>query len=123
MLGSEKPMTFVATAQPEKALAFYRDVLGLRFVEDTPFAIVFDANGTMLRIQKVEKVVAPPYTTLGWEVADLDATMAGLVEKGVTFAQFGMPGQDARGVWTAPGGARIAWFRDPDGHTLSLTSF
>jgi catechol 2,3-dioxygenase-like lactoylglutathione lyase family enzyme len=115
-------MGFVATAQPEKALAFYRDVLGLRLVEDTPFAIVFDAHGITLRVQKAEKVVVPPYTTLGWQVADLDGVMTALEEKGVTFQQFGMPGQDARGVWTAPGGARIAWFKDPDGHTLSLTA-
>jgi len=31
--------------------------------------------------------------------------------------------QDERGVWTAPGGTKIAWFLDPDGNNLSLTEF
>jgi predicted enzyme related to lactoylglutathione lyase len=31
--------------------------------------------------------------------------------------------QDDLGIWTTPGGDRIAWFTDPDGNVLSLTQF
>ncbi|MCB9682213.1 MAG: VOC family protein [Alphaproteobacteria bacterium] len=120
MLADAHLGAFVATSQPDVARAFYRDTLGLTLVEDGPFALVFDGGGTVLRVQKVQQVVAPPYTSIGWRVADIEATVQALTDKGVVFARYpGMP-QDALGIWDAPGGAKVAWFKDPDGHTLSL---
>jgi catechol 2,3-dioxygenase-like lactoylglutathione lyase family enzyme len=121
LLGAEKLIAFAATTSPARAKRFYRDVLGLRLVEETPFALVFDANGTMLRVTPVEKVVTGEYTVLGWHVRDIDATIGKLEKAGVTFNRYPGMGQDKLGVWTSPNGARVAWFKDPDGHTLSLT--
>ena len=87
------------------------------------FAIVFDANGVMLRVQKVQSHTPPPYTVLGWEVADVHAAVEALSGRGVTVERYEGMGQDESGVWTSPAGAHIAWFRDPDGNTLSLTQF
>jgi catechol 2,3-dioxygenase-like lactoylglutathione lyase family enzyme len=113
-------MTFVATARPAEARAFYEGVLGLTFVEDSPFALVFDLHGTMLRIQKVHQVVATTYTALGWQVADIRATVKELTGAGVTFERYeGMP-QDELGIWATLDGSAVAWFKDPDGNTLSL---
>ncbi len=123
MLRIAKVMTFVATNQPDAALAFYRDVLGLAFVEDNGFSLVFDLAGIHLRVQKTRGFTPPPHTALGWEVDDIATMMATLVERGVRFEQVGIPDQDASGVWTAPGGVRVAWFKDPDGNVLSLTQF
>lgn len=120
MLASADLIAFVATANAEAAIAFYRDVLGLRFVSDDPFAVVFDLNGTMLRIAKVESFTPAPQTVLGWQVDDIESTVRGLGEKGVTFEHYEQLEQDDLGIWTSPG-ARIAWFKDPDGNTLSLT--
>jgi catechol 2,3-dioxygenase-like lactoylglutathione lyase family enzyme len=113
-------MTFVATAKPVEARAFYEGVLGLTFVEDSPFALVFDLHGSMLRIQKVTHVVATTYTDLGWQVADVREAVKELTEAGVSFERYeGMP-QDALGIWATPDGSAVAWFKDPDGNTLSL---
>jgi catechol 2,3-dioxygenase-like lactoylglutathione lyase family enzyme len=122
VLGSSKIMAFVATRDPERAKTFYRDALGLHLVqEELPFALVFDAHGTMLRVTIVPEHHVAPYTVLGWEVADIVATAKKLVEAGVKLARYpGMP-QDELGIWTAPGGARVAWFQDPDGNVLSVT--
>ena len=121
MIENAKLMAFVATANPDQTKTFYASVLGLRLVSDDPFALVFDANGTLLRVQKVETVVAPPYTQVGWIVADIEATVRGLLTRGVTCARFPGLTQDDLGIWTAPGGFKIAWFKDPAGHILSLT--
>jgi hypothetical protein len=75
----------------------------------------------MLRITAVDPVVAAPYTILGWQVSNIDSMVDDLAGRGVTFLLYENMGQDDRGVWTAPGGAKVAWFRDPDGNTLSLT--
>ncbi len=124
LLGSSKVAAFSATADPERAKAFYRDQLGLTLVSDESFALVFDANGTMLRVQKVKEVGEAKYTTLGWNVADIAAMVDELEKAGVKFERYGFPGQDEKGIWTPPGGAaKIAWFKDPDGNILSLAQF
>ncbi len=120
-LRSRKIVAFVATSSPAKAKTFYRDKLGLRLVEEGPFALVFDAHGTMLRVTPVEKVAAAGYTVLGWQVPDIEDTVTRLKKAGVRFQRYAGMGQDRQGIWQSPGGARIAWFKDPDGNTLSVS--
>ena len=121
MLAQSDMIAFIATAHPEEAKVFYSEVLGLCLLEETPFALVFDANGTMLRIQKVETVAKAGYTTLGWHVGNIHAAVELLQRRGIRFERFaGLP-QDEQGIWTTPDGHKIAWFTDPDGNTLSLT--
>jgi catechol 2,3-dioxygenase-like lactoylglutathione lyase family enzyme len=123
MLGNSPVITFVATTKPDAARAFYEGVLGLAFVADDPFALVFDASGVMLRMFKVESHTPPSYTVLGWTVPHIEAMIDGLAARGVTFERFAGMEQDARGIWMSPSGARVAWFKDPDGNVLSLTQF
>lgn len=120
MLNDAKLMAFGATANPMRSRHFYQSVLGLALVEDSPFALVFDANGTELRVQKVDSVSPGSYTALGWAVADIERSVQALSGKGVSFERFPGMQQDALGIWQAPGGAKVAWFRDPDGNLLSL---
>ncbi len=120
-LSSAKIVGFAATQNPERAMTFYRDKLGLDLDYSDQFALVFTSGGTMIRVQIVPKVVPSGYTTLGWTVADLGGTVAKLTAAGVVFSRFSGMDQDSKGVWSSPSGARIAWFRDPDGNTLSLT--
>jgi catechol 2,3-dioxygenase-like lactoylglutathione lyase family enzyme len=120
MLGSTNIVAFVPTKDPVKARAFYEGVLGLRFVKDDGFALVMDANGTMVRISKAEFSPAQ-FTILGWQVTDIGKTAANLQAKGVKFERFGFFEQDQLGIWTAPTGDKVAWFKDPDGNILSVS--
>jgi catechol 2,3-dioxygenase-like lactoylglutathione lyase family enzyme len=121
MLSSQKLMAFVATRDPARAKEFYGSTLGLRFVSDDGFALVFDANGTTMRIATVRELSPAPYTVLGWEVGDIESAVKELTAAGVAFERYGIFPQDELGIWSAPGGARVAWFKDPDGNTLSLS--
>lgn len=113
---------FVATSDPVRAKNFYRDTLGLVLVsEEMPFALVFDAHGTMLRVTIVKSVVPAGYTVLGWQVPDIVAAAKGLSESGVRFERFEGMQQNDLGIWSSPGGARVAWFKDPDGNMLSIS--
>ncbi|HEX7363414.1 MAG TPA: VOC family protein [Bryobacteraceae bacterium] len=125
VLGSEQVMAFIAATNPERSKGFYRDVLGLQLVaEELPFALVFDAHGTRLRLSIVKDLVPARYTVLGWIVPDIVATAQQLREAGVRLERYeGMKNQDGQGIWTSPTGARVAWFKDPDGNTLSVTQF
>jgi catechol 2,3-dioxygenase-like lactoylglutathione lyase family enzyme len=121
VLGNSKIIAFAATADSARARAFYEGVLGLQFVSDDAFAIVYDADGVQLRIQKVQALTPQPFTQLGWSVPSIDAAVEALTSRGAVFERYANLGQDALGVWTAPSGAKVAWMRDPDGNLLSLT--
>jgi predicted enzyme related to lactoylglutathione lyase len=121
MLKSQPIIAFVATTNPARAKKFYAKTLGLRLVSEDPFALVFDAGGTMLRVATVPKLEPAEYTVLGWMVPDIDAVIAKLRKGGVRMKRYNGMKQDKLGVWTSPSGARIAWFSDPEGNTLSLT--
>ena len=119
----DEPILFLATANAERSRAFYERVLGLAFVADEPPALVFQVGHSMLRIQKVHQLHTVPYTVLGWAVSDIRRTVRRLSAAGVVFERYEGMNQDGDGIWPAPSGALVAWFRDPDGHVLSLTQF
>ena len=122
-VGRADVIAFVSTTDMARARGFYADVLGLTLIEESPFALVFDANGTMLRVTMVESVAQATYTVLGWRVDDIVAIAHELKGRGVELVRYDGMEQDEIGVWTTPGGDRVAWFRDPDGNTLSVTQF
>jgi catechol 2,3-dioxygenase-like lactoylglutathione lyase family enzyme len=119
----EQPiMAFVATCDPERAKKFYRDTLGLRLVsEQLPFALVLDAHGIMLRVTIVKKLKPAGFTVLGWQVPKIEVAAKALTKAGVEFERYPGMEQDELGVWSSPNGARVAWFKDPDGNILSIS--
>ena len=121
MLGQITITAFVPTRDAEKAKAFYEGVLGLRFVKDDGFALLMESNGVKVRIARVPEYKPAQFTILGWEVSGIEEVIDGLQEKGVHFEKFGFFEQDARGIWTAPNGDKVAWFKDPDGNILGLS--
>jgi len=121
MLASCKIVPFVATLNTALAKTFYEEKLGLRLVEDSPWALVFDANGTMLRVTAVRELKPAEYTVLGWEVLDIHEAVRSLRAAGIELKRYPGMEQDEHGVWTAPGGAQVAWFEDPDGNVLSVS--
>jgi catechol 2,3-dioxygenase-like lactoylglutathione lyase family enzyme len=122
-LGDCELIAFSQTTQAGTAKAFYGEVLGLKFEDDNPFAIVFHAGRTMLRIQKVEAFSPLPFSSLGWKASDISTLARQLIQKGVTLSRFEGLVQDEIGIWISPTGAKVCWFRDPDGNLLSLTQF
>jgi catechol 2,3-dioxygenase-like lactoylglutathione lyase family enzyme len=114
-------VTFLLTQNPDAAVKFYRDTLGLTYIRDDGFALVFDTMGVPLRISKVPKFTPAQHTVLGWETSDIQLELAELVKKGVTFERYPNMGQDEQGICTFPGGSKVAWFKDPDGNVLSIS--
>lgn len=121
MLTHNKPVAFVPVRNADVARAFYRDTLGLHLMYEDNFALVFDLPGIRLRATLVGDFQPQKFTVLGWEVADEGEAARQLVAAGIQLERYpGLP-QDDLGIWTAPGGAKIAWFRDPDGNILSIS--
>jgi catechol 2,3-dioxygenase-like lactoylglutathione lyase family enzyme len=121
MLGSNKIIAFVCATDSKRARAFYEGILGLRFVSDDQFALVLNGNGTMLRIAKLPELKPAQFTVLGWETGEIEKTVEELIGKGIQFEKYSFLPQDDLGIWTAPTGDKVAWFRDPDGNILSLS--
>ena len=118
-----EPIAFIPTRDKAAARAFYEQTLGLTFVKDDDFALVFSVGPShqMLRIAHTPDFTPFPFTMFGWQVTDIHKTVAELSARGVTFLRFTFFQQDPDGVWSAPDGAQVAWFHDPDGNTLSVS--
>jgi predicted enzyme related to lactoylglutathione lyase len=123
MLADAGLVAFVPTTDLDRARTFYAGTLGLTPRSVSPFACVFDANGTMLRVTAVSALTPHPFTVLGWAVPDIDAKARELVGAGIQLERFDGLDQDESGIWTAPDGDRVAWFQDPDGNRLSIAQF
>lgn len=123
MLNTERIMAFLAVTDKERAKAFYGETLGLPLVEEDPYAMVFDANGTLLRISPMPSVATASYTVLGWEVESISSALEQLAARGVQPERW--PGfvLDEQGAFTFPDGTQVAWFKDPDGNVLSVTQY
>ena len=120
-LKTAPPMAFVSTTKPDEAKRFYTDVLGLEFVADDKFALIFRIHGNQtLRVQRVHELKPQPFTVFGWQVEDIESSVAILTKLGVMFQMIGLPTQDKTGVCTFDNGDKVAWFKDPDGNTLSI---
>jgi catechol 2,3-dioxygenase-like lactoylglutathione lyase family enzyme len=120
MLGSAVITSLVGTMKPEAAKTFYGDTLGLKFVSDDGYALVFEGKNARVRVSKVPAIAPAAYAVLAFTVDDIEKAVDGLTAKGVVFARFGFFVQDARGIWSAPDGTRVAWFHDPDLNLLSV---
>jgi catechol 2,3-dioxygenase-like lactoylglutathione lyase family enzyme len=114
-------VTFLITTNADAAIGFYRDKLGLKYLRDDGFALVFETDGVMLRIARVPEFTPAQHTVLGWEAADIAATVDDLAARGIAFTRYPNMGQDERGICTFPGGDKVAWFKDPDGNVLSIS--
>lgn len=121
-LANHNIIAFVTIVDVARAKEFYGDKLGLKLMsEEPPFALVFDANGIMLRLGMGKELPPIPGTVLGWQVPDVSATVRDLERAGVRFERYPQMKQDDLGIWTSPSGARVAWFKDPDGNVLSIS--
>ncbi|MGB8011015.1 MAG: VOC family protein [Terriglobales bacterium] len=121
MLAASKVIGFVPTKDAAKARSFYEGNLGFRFVSEDMFALVVRAGETMIRIAKTPNFTPAPYTVLGWEVANIEAIVAELQKQGVIFEKYPFIEDKEKGIWTAPSGDKVAWFKDPDGNVLSVS--
>ena len=121
-LGKYNIIGFVTIVDVPRAKDFYQNTLGLRLIlEEPPFALVFEANGIMLRLGMAKERPPAHGTVLGWQVPEITATAKSLAQAGVSFERYGGMDQDELGIWTSPTGAKVAWFKDPDGNTLSVS--
>ena len=120
MLNTAKMMGFLLTKDYDKARAFYEGKLGLQFVSHDQFALALRAGENMVRIVKMPNFTPLQGTVLGWEVPDIEAAVAWLQKRGVEFEKYPFVEDKERGIWTAPGGDKVAWYKDPDGNVLSV---
>jgi len=120
MLSAGKMTGFLLTKDYDKARAFFESKLGFTFVSLDQFALVMRAGESRIRIVRMPDFTPLQSTVLGWEVRDIESVVAWLAQRGVEFEKYPFVADKERGIWTAPGGDRVAWFKDPDGNVLSV---
>jgi len=121
MFESTKMIGFILTKDYQKAREFYEHRLGCIFISQDQFALVMQAGGNRIRIAKVPQFTPQQSTVLGWEVQDIRSAVAELTKCGVKFERYPFVQDQVTGIWVAPGGDQVAWFKDPDGNVLSVS--
>jgi catechol 2,3-dioxygenase-like lactoylglutathione lyase family enzyme len=121
MLSSGKLVGFIPTTDYEKARAFYEGKLEFEFVSLDQFALVMRTGGHTVRIVKIPNFTPLQGTILSWEVQSIEAVATWLRDRGVILEKYPFIQDRELGIWTAPSGDRIAWFKDPDGNVLSIS--
>jgi catechol 2,3-dioxygenase-like lactoylglutathione lyase family enzyme len=122
MLSAGKMVGFVPTRDSQKARKFYEGKLEFEFVGEDPFALVMRAGDSTIRIAKGARDFIPAaYTILGWEVQNIEEAARWLQERGVALERYPFVQDQELCVWIAPGGDKVAWFKDPDGNVLSIS--
>ena len=100
----------------ERATAYYRDVLGMRFLFEYPGLAFFDCDGVRIMLSRPEKKEFDhPSSVLYFRVADIQAAYTTLRERKVEFVDephvvARMPDYD---LW-------MCFFRDPDENVFAL---
>jgi catechol 2,3-dioxygenase-like lactoylglutathione lyase family enzyme len=113
---------FIPTRNGEAARVFYEQKVGLHFIAEDQFAITFQSGANTIRVTRTGSFTPAPFTILGWESLDIERDVRDMSARGVTFERYDYMGaQDELGIWTASNGAKVAWFKDPDGNILSLS--
>jgi len=121
MLNTAKMVGFVITTDYDKARAFYEGKLGFQFVSQDQFALVVRAGAHNIRISRTAEFEPRQSTVLGWEVTDIEAAAAWLKQQGVETEKYAFVQDKEHGIWSTPGGDKVAWFKDPDGNVLSVS--
>jgi catechol 2,3-dioxygenase-like lactoylglutathione lyase family enzyme len=121
MLTTGKMIGFVLTKDYEKAQAFYEGKLGFEFVSHDGHALAVRAGENMIRIVKMADFTPLRSTVLGWQVSDLETVVDWLVGRGVEMEKYPWAQDKERGIWTAPNGDKVAWFKDADGNVLGVS--
>jgi catechol 2,3-dioxygenase-like lactoylglutathione lyase family enzyme len=119
MLRDSQISAYVPVSDVEKGRAFYEGVLQQQPREVGPAGVLYEcANGSTFFMYLSGGAGTSQASCAFWSVADVEKEVVELKERGVTFEHYDFPGMD--GDIATAGGAKSAWFKDPDGNTLAL---
>ena len=127
-LSNAHTVTKLPAQDLERARAFYRDKLGLEPVEERGGGLRYLCGPTEFHLFSSSGEPSGKSTQMGFEDEDLEATMADLRARGVSFERFDMPGFDARGdTITVPNnypskgtGELGTFFYDSEGNLIGI---
>jgi catechol 2,3-dioxygenase-like lactoylglutathione lyase family enzyme len=123
----------VATRLPaqdlDRARAFYAERLGLEPFDERPGGLLYRVAGGDFVVFLSSGRSSGDHTQMGFEVEDIEATVAELRARGVVFEEYDVPGLRTRdgiaeieGNYPSKGasGERGVWFRDSEGNLLGI---
>lgn len=126
MLGKTEAFSGFSVPDIDAAKEFYGETLGLEVTEEPPGLLSLKlATGAAIMVYPKPDHKPAVFTILNFPVDDLEETVDGLAERGVTFERYEGFDQDDRGIAKPPEdgqGPDIAWFKDPAGNILAVMS-
>ncbi|GGC03112.1 VOC family protein [Cellulomonas carbonis] len=124
MLSDHAAMPVVAVSDVDRARRFYEETLGLTPASDIPDGLLFRAGGVQLLVYRSEYAGTNKATAVSFDVPEgsFDAEVADLRGRGVTFQEYDLEGVTWSDGVASMDGMRAAWFEDPDGNILNIST-
>jgi catechol 2,3-dioxygenase-like lactoylglutathione lyase family enzyme len=124
MLGNKDASANIAVKNLEKAKRFYEDILGLTQIDaEGQEAIVYKSGNSTVIVYRSQYAGTNQATVMTWVVGeDIEEVVQQLKAKGVRFEHYDMPGVTREDDIHVAGDMKVAWFKDPDGNILNITS-
>ena len=122
MLGDKDASANIAVKNLEISRKFYEDILGLKKIgSEVQGVIVYRSGNSTVIVYQSQYAGTNQATAVTWRVGeDMEGAVQGLKDKGVRFEHYDMPNITPKGDIQVRGNMKVAWFKDPDGNTLSL---
>jgi catechol 2,3-dioxygenase-like lactoylglutathione lyase family enzyme/ketosteroid isomerase-like protein len=122
-LAQQDAVANLAVKDLEKASKFYEDIVGLTPVHrEGEEVVVYKSGSSTVNVYRSEFAGTNQATAVTWEVSDIDSVVQDLKSKGVKFEHYEMPETTLQGDVHVSHGMKVAWFKDPDGNSLTLIS-
>jgi catechol 2,3-dioxygenase-like lactoylglutathione lyase family enzyme len=124
MLGNKDAVANIAVKNIETAKKFYEHTLGLTQVgAEGQEVIILKSGNSTVYVYQSQYAGTNKATGVTWVVGeDIEGVVQQLKAKGITFEHYDMPGVKREGDVHVAGGMKVAWFKDPDGNILNITS-
>lgn len=124
MLGDKSAMATIAVKDLAAARKFYEGTLKFKKLdEEGEEAVTYQSGKSEIVVYRSEFAGGNKATAATWNVGDeIDDIVKDLRSQGVPFEHYKMPDMELKGDVHVGGGMKVAWFKDPDGNILALTS-
>jgi catechol 2,3-dioxygenase-like lactoylglutathione lyase family enzyme len=128
MLNESDVATRIPARDLDRARKFYSDKLGMEPIEQRPGGLRYRSGNSFFVLFESSGEASGSHTQMGWEVDDIEATVAVLKARGVVFEEYDLPGlKTVNGIAIIAGnypskgvGERGSWFKDSEGNLLGI---
>src|ERR1700722_18162821 len=121
MLKAAPICAYIPALDVARARTFYEKVVGLAPKEEFAGGVIYECGGASVFLYPTPNAGTSKASQAFWAVDDVEAEVAELKARGVTFEEYDMPGGTMVNSIATGGGAKTAWLKDTEGNIMAVS--